>query len=80
MNTLAIAGEINPHLCRFALIKGFEGRRPLFSGYAERLVADFTNPIEALRSYTDSLKEPVPAHLTLAVAGPVDGDCSPWAA
>jgi len=74
MNNLAIAGEINPHLCRFALIRGFEGRRPLFSSYAERLVADFPGPIEALRSWTDTLGEAVPPHLTLAVAGPVGED------
>ncbi|WP_309629044.1 glucokinase [Brevundimonas sp.] len=74
MTALAIAGEINPHLCRFALINGFEDRRPLFAHYGERLVSSFDGAGAALRSWLDALDVETPRHLTLAVAGPVAPD------
>jgi len=71
---LGIIGDVTPSLCRFAYLDGFEDGRPLFSGYAERSVADFVTPVEALADYLSSSGRPTPDRLVLAVAAPVASD------
>jgi len=71
---LGIVGDITPSICRFAYLDGFEDGRPLFSGYAERYVADFATPVEALTQYLATSGRPTPDRLGLAVAAPVASD------
>ena len=74
MSMTGIAGEIGPQLCRFAVVQGFEGGRPLFSSYWERPAAGFETPVDALRSYLDEVGPGCPSRLALGVAAPVIGD------
>jgi glucokinase len=69
-----IVGDVTPSLCRFAFLDGFEHGRPLFSGYEERPVADFSTPVEALASFLASCGRTRPDRLSLAVAAPVASD------
>ena len=72
--TFAVVGDIAPHVCRFAFLEGFDGGRPLFSGYAERQVGDFATPVDALADFLAVARRPTPTRLCLSVAAPVTAD------
>jgi len=72
--TFAVVGDIAPHVCRFAFLEGFDGGRPLFSGYAERQVGDFATPVDALADFLAVASRPTPKRLCLSVAAPVTAD------
>ena len=71
---LGIVGDVTPSLCRFAFLDGYEGGRPLFSGYDERSVGDFATPVDALASFLAASGRARPERLSLAVAAPVASD------
>ena len=71
---LGIVGDVTPSLCRFAFLDGYEGGRPLFSGYDERPVCDFATPVDALASFLSASGRARPERLSLAVAAPVASD------
>ena len=71
---LGIVGDVTPSLCRFAFLDGFEGGRPLFSGYDERPVSGFATPVDALDSFLSASGRSRPDRLSLAVAAPVGSD------
>ncbi len=72
MSRLALLADICAETCRFALLAGRDGGRPLFSHYDECRVADRADAYEALRIYIDGLKVAPPKLLGLSISGPMN--------
>ncbi len=72
MSRLALLADICAETCRFALLAGADGGRPLFSHYDECRVADRADAYEAFRLYLEGLTFAPPRLLGLSISGPMN--------
>ena len=74
MSRLALLADICAETCRFALLNGEDGGRPLLAHPDEHRVADRADAYEAFGVYAESLSGRLPKVLGLTVSGPLDLD------
>ncbi len=74
MDRLALLASIGIDGCRFALLDGMDGARPLFSRFREFKTADCRDAADAMGRYIAGLDVPVPGTLGLEVCGPTKSD------
>ncbi len=74
MDRLALLASIGIDSCRFALLDGMDGARPLFSRYREFKTSECRDAADAIGRYVAGLDVPAPSVLGLEVCGPTKAD------
>jgi len=74
LSRLALLASIGIDRCRFALLDGMDGSRPLFSQYREMAITECRDAADAFGQYIAGLDEPPPTLLGMEVSGLANTD------